>query len=72
MVDFISFGFLLSLVCGSEVTDDVHQGVSACMSFMFFLWVAYLYMRLSLFLSIRFRSLRFGASNDFVCDSLSN
>ena len=69
---WLSFGFLPYLVCSSEVTDDVHQGIAACTSFVFFLRVAYLYMRLSLFLSIRFRSLRFGASNDFICDSLPN
>ena len=36
MVDLISFVFLPNLVCASEVTADVHQCVSACLSFMFF------------------------------------
>ena len=35
MVDIISFVFLPNLVCASEVSDDVRQGVSACTSFMF-------------------------------------
>ena len=35
MVDIFSFVFLPNLVCASEVTNDVHQGVSASTSFMF-------------------------------------
>ena len=50
MVDFFLHVSSESGLC-SEVSDDVHQGIAACMSFVFFLWVAYLYMRLSLFFS---------------------
>ena len=32
MVGFLSFGFLPYLVCASEVTVDVHQGISECIS----------------------------------------
>ena len=45
MVDFLSFGFLPSLVCASKMTDNVHQDVSACAYFFFSLslslWVAF-------------------------------
>ena len=44
-----SFMFLPNLVCVSEVSDDIHQGIAACTSFVSFLRVAYLYMRLSFF-----------------------
>ena len=36
VVDLISFVFLPSLVCTSEVTADVHQCVSVCPSFLFY------------------------------------
>ena len=52
--------FLPNLVFVSEVSDDVHQGIAVCTSFVFFLWVAYLSMRLSHFFSpfgfVRFAS----------------
>ena len=34
IVDLISFMFLPNLVWASEVTNDVHQCISACLSFM--------------------------------------
>ena len=48
MVDFLSFGFLPYLVCASEVTDNVHQDISACTYFVFSPGCI-LYMRLSPF-----------------------
>ena len=72
VVDLISFVFLPSLVCASEVTADVHLCVFCVSVFSVFLRVAYLYMQLSLFISpFGFVRCRFGASDDFVCDVFS-
>ena len=57
------FVFLPNLICVSEVTDDVHQCVSACPSFMFFSGLN-IFTCCSLFFSLH--SVSFIASNDFV------
>ena len=60
------FIFLPNLFCISEVSDDIHQDITACTSFVFFSG-PHIFTRGSIFfLSVRFFSLRFGASNEFV------
>ena len=65
---WLFIGFLPYLVCFSEVTDDVHQGIAACTSFFFRGCIS---LHAALPFIIPFSFVR-GASNDFVCDSLPN
>ena len=58
--------FLPNLFCISEVSDDVHQGIAACTSLVFFSWAHIFTCGSLFFLSVWFRSLRFGASNEFI------
>ena len=66
VVNLSSFVFLVFTL---EVTAEVHQCVSECLSFVSFLRIAYLYMQLSLF---TLHSVSFDvASDDFVSDSFT-
>ena len=63
---FIKFSsFLPNLFCISKVPDDVHQGIAEGTSLVFFSG-AYVFTCGSLFSLCWFRSLRFGASNEFA------
>ena len=60
------FMFRPNLFCVSEVSDDVHQGIAAFTFFVFFSGLHTFTSGSLFFLSVWFRSLRFGVSNEFV------
>ena len=60
------YSFLPNFFCISELSGNSHQGVAACTSLVLCYRAHVFTCGSPLFLSVSFRSLRFGASNVFV------